>query len=426
MIQVVRLSGRPGGFPVILEPVDHTDVLSIGFWQLTGSRDEEEAQAGYSHFLEHMLFKGTPSRTPSQIAQAVDRVGGYLNAFTEKEVTCFYCTLPGEHAELAVDVLADMYLNSSLGAGEIEKEKLVVHNEIKTIEDNPEEKGHQRFLEGLWGSHPLSRSITGRSAEIQRIGREGLAHFYRSRFVPENTVVTVSGRLDPQRLLKTLENRFRRPGEVAPFRATRISPDRRSGWELVGDKFEQVHLFAGISYRPLPGIQAYYDELVFNTLFGESMSSRLFQRVREEQGLCYAVYSYLSYFTDAAQWTIYASTAPELFARVLEAINEELGRLYSEPPGEGEVADAVSQLRGNLIMSKEDMESRMKRLFRQYLLTGQVLEYEQSVDHLRRVSRRDVVGVVERLVRPESFNLLAYGSRKAGRLRRHSFDFART
>jgi predicted Zn-dependent peptidase len=160
---------------VILEPVKHTEVVSIGFWQDHGSRDESEAQAGFSHFLEHMVFKGTERRNAYQIAQAIDRVGGYLNAFTEKEVTCFYCTLPAESVELAIEILADMATGAVLDEMEIEKEKSVVINEIKTMEDNPEEKGQQYYLERLWGPHALSRQITGLRHQVESIRRKDLA-----------------------------------------------------------------------------------------------------------------------------------------------------------------------------------------------------------------------------------------------------------
>jgi predicted Zn-dependent peptidase len=199
LIRTARLDSRS---QVILESVRNTDVVSIGFWNICGSRDEARPEAGFSHFLEHMIFKGTLRRSAFQIAREVERVGGYLNAFTEKEVTCFYCTLPAEDVELAVDVLADMYFNSLLDPREIEKEKAVVINEIQTAEDNPEEKAHQLYLEGLWNGHELSRKITGESQEVSAIGREELERFYRERFTPAHTVITASGRLEPEALLE--------------------------------------------------------------------------------------------------------------------------------------------------------------------------------------------------------------------------------
>lgn len=419
MIQAARLDSSS---PVLLESVEHTDVFSIGLWQLYGSRDESKLESGFTHFLEHMLFKGTGRRSAYQIAQEVERVGGYLNAFTEKEITCFYCTLPAESAELAIDVLSDMYFASVLDPGEIEKEKSVVVNEIQTMEDNPEEKGHQMFIEGLWDGHSLSRKITGEAADVQGIGREALERFYRERFVPANTVVTAAGRLDPQRILERLNRAFPVRSEP-PGLNHRNPPDRNRNWRLAADKFEQAHLYAGISYRSARDPREYFKDLVFNTLFGESMSSRLFQHLREAKGLCYSVYSFRSYFTDVALWTTYASTTPRSLPALLEGLNEELGRLRSDPPNDKEVEDAKSQIRGSMILAKEDMENRMKRLFRQYHLTDRVVEYEESLRLLAGIGPQQVIQFIDEHIRPEQFNLLAYGSRGIKKLARSGFTF---
>lgn len=419
MIQAARLDS---GSPVLLESVEHTEVFSIGLWQVHGSRDEGRLESGFTHFLEHMLFKGTRRRSALQIAQDVERVGGYINAFTEKEVTCFYCTLPAESAELAIDVLADMYFDSMLDPGEIEKEKSVVINEIQTIEDNPEEKGHQMYLEGLWNGHALSRKITGECAEVQAISSTALEPFYRLRFVPADTVVTAAGSLAAQRVLEQLNRAFpARGGTPAPN--PRVAPARVCSWRLQEDKFEQVHLYTGIGFQNSRAPRDYFKELVFNTLFGESMSSRLFQHLREDQGLCYSVYSFRSYFTDAALWTIYANTAPQSLSALLEALNEELAGLRGTPPSEAEIENAKSQIRGGMILAKEDMENRMKRLFRQYYLTDRVSEHEESLALLAGIGREEVLGFIEEHILPDRFNLLAYGTKGIGKLGRRSFSF---
>jgi len=199
-------------------------------------------------------------------------------------------------------------------------------------------------------------------------------------------------------------------------------PARRRAWELKADKFEQVQLYTGISYPSSRLASEYYKDLVFNTLFGESMSSRLFQRLREEEGLCYTVYSFRSYFTDASLWTIYANTAPASLNALLEGLNGELRRLRSQPPSAAEVEDAKSQIRGGMILAREDMENRMKRLFRMHHLTERAVELEESMAMLAAVNREDAVRFADAL-RPDSFNLLAYGSRGIRRLNRKRFDF---
>ncbi|UCF99287.1 MAG: insulinase family protein [Spirochaetaceae bacterium] len=419
MIQSIELDS---GARIILESVDNTDVASIGLWQLSGSRDEGDSEAGYTHFLEHMLFKGTARRNAYQIAQEVERVGGYLNAFTEKEVTCFYCTLPGEHLDLAMDVLTDMYFSSLLEEQELHKEKAVIVNEIKTIEDNPEEKGQQIYLEGLWNRHPLSRKITGEVHHVEAIDKQRLLDFYKRHYLPVTTVITASGKIDPDRLRTLLSDYFAtNGGRQVP--AARKFPASQVRWQAVPDKFEQVHLYTGTSYPSSTEIGEYYQDLVFNTLFGESMSSRLFQRLREDRGLCYSVSSFRTYFTDVSLWTIYANTVPSLLPNLVEAINEELARLHEDPPSEQEIADAKSQLKGNMILAREDMENRMKRLFRQYHLTHGVVEYGTSLELLEAVGRREILSIIEKRIQPDHFNLLAYGSRKLKRLPRNAYSF---
>ena len=419
MIQSIELDS---GARIILENVANTEVASIGLWQLSGSRDESVRQVGYSHFLEHMLFKGTAKRNAYQIAQTTERVGGYLNAFTEKEVTCFYCTLPGEHIDVAVDVLTDMYFSSLFEEQELEKEKAVIINEIKTIEDNPEEKGQQIYLENLWTDHPLSRKITGEVEDVEAINRQRVLSFYKQRYHPATTVVTASGKIDAQRLASALQAVFSRNSKSPP-EVRREIPKTRFQWRVVPDKFEQVHLYTGTSYCSSTQLEEYYRDLVFNTLFGESMGSRLFQRLREDMGLCYSVSSFRSYFTDVSLWTIYASTIPSLLPQLVEAINEQLANLHDKPPTDSEIEDAKNQLRGNMILAREDMENRMKRLFRQYHLTGEAVEYDRSLQMLKAIGREDIVSIIEKRIHPEKFNLLAYGTRKLKKLPRGGYSF---
>ena len=417
MIRTARLDSRA---QVILEPVLHTDVVSVGLWNVCGSRDETGRQAGFSHFLEHMLFKGTGRRSAFQIAREVERVGGFLNAFTEKEVTCFYCTLPAEDLQLAVDVLADMYFHSVLDPREIEKEKAVVINEIQTAEDNPEEKAHQLYLEGLWNGHELSRKITGESAEVSAIETRRAGGFYQERFTGEHTVVTASGRLEPEALLEQLDSAScsRRPGRVPPAVPSDGSRTRQRSWELKRDKFEQVQVYTGISYPSARRAADYYQDLVFNTLFGESMSSRLFQDLREDKGLCYTVYSFRSYFTDISLWTIYASTTPATLSPLLDGLEAELGT----------AARRAAHAEGG--RGRQEPDPRRHDPGQ----GGHGKPHEAPVPHAlphrpgrgaRGVDgdaggesgREEVLRLVDELIRAEAFNLLAYGSRGVRKLR---------
>jgi predicted Zn-dependent peptidase len=423
MIHTERLAS---GALLLAEPVDRTDTLCIGFWFLHGSRDEADGEHGFSHFLEHMLFKGTRARSAFQIAQEIDRVGGLINAFTEKETTCLYVILPREHVRLAFAVLSDMAADSLFDAGELKKEKAVIVNEIGSVDDSPEEKGHEQYLRRMWGEHPLSRKITAEAAEVKAIGRDALAAFYASHFTPGNLVIAAAGNFDLAEVrdlaAAALDGRGGASGAGHPALPPRGRPDRRADSSFIADRFSQVQLYAGTSYPLEHDIAHYYTSLVFSTAFGESMSSRLFQRLREEQALCYTVYSFRTFYSDVGQWTVYANATPAQTGKLLAALDAELARLVREPLDEREIDDARSHLVGSMIVSREDMESRMKRLVRQHAMIDRVLEFDESVRMIRAVGAAEVQRFVASHVRSEAFNLLAYGSR--GVARHAGFRFA--
>ena len=421
MIHTERLAS---GALLLAEPVDRTDTLCIGFWFLHGSRDEADGQHGFSHFLEHMLFKGTRARSAFQIAQEIDRVGGMINAFTEKETTCLYVILPREHVRLAFAVLSDMAADSLLDPGEMEKEKEVIVNEIGSVDDSPEEKGHEQFLRRMWGEHPLSRKITGEASEVEAIDRGALAAFYASRFTTSTLVVAAAGNFDLDEVRALAAEVLAGRGGAPPATGTpRGRPDRRPDSSFVDDRFNQVQLYAGISYPLDRDIDHYYTSLVFSTAFGESMSSRLFQRLREEQALCYTVYSFRTFYSDVGQWTVYANATTAQTGKLLAALDAELARLVREPLDEREIDDARSHLVGSMIVSREDMEPRMKRLVRQHAMIDRVLEFDESVRMIRSVGVADVERFVRTHVRSEAFNLLAYGSRGVARHAGFRFSF---
>ena len=411
------------GASLLLEPVDRTDTLCIGFWFLHGSRDESPGEGGYSHFLEHMLFKGTVRRTALAIAQEIDRVGGIINAFTEKETTCVYAIIPREHLRLAFDVLTDMTVNSVIDAAEMEKEKAVIVNEIRSVDDSPEEKGHDRYLREMWGNHPLARKITGEVEEVQAIARDDLVRFYRERIVPSNTVIAVAGNFDVEEVRELAAAVFTAPAGSEPA-VTRGAPSWTRKVAAVPDRFNQVQIYAGTCYPLDHDLAHYYTSLVFSTAFGESMSCRLFQRLREERGLCYTVYSFRSFFSDTGMWTIYANSTPGQTGEFLRALDGELARLLAEPLSSAEIEDAKSHLVGSMILSREDMETRMKRLVRQQMMMDRILSFDESVAALRAVSVEAVERFARQCLRRDSFSLLAYGSRKIGGMKGFDFTFS--
>lgn len=413
------------GASVLLETVETTEVVSIGFWFNIGSGDENDTERGLTHFLEHMVFKGTKKRTPLQIAQAIDRVGGVLNAFTEKEQTCFYCTLPSEYLELAIDVLSDMIWGSIFPEEEIRREKLVVINEIKATQDSPEEVAYELYLREMWGNHPLAAKITGELNDIAAITKKDLLNFHKNRYKTTNLIVSIAGNFSPEQALSLLEkflpeDRNERDN-FSP--AERIAPVRKPSWKYVSGNFKQVQLYTGITFPVSKNIQDFYSFLVFSTAFGESMSSRLFQNIREKKGLCYSIYSLRSYFTHVAEWLIYANTSEDLFTRLIESLNEEFHRLLDTFFTDMEIKNAVSHLAGGVILSKEDMENRMKRMVRQYLMIGEILDISQSIEILHQIEVHHIQSIKEQYIRSELFNLLAYGSRNLKKYRLVRFDF---
>lgn len=415
----------PNGTRVLFEKVEYTQTVSIGFWVLHGSRDEEDSVRGYSHFLEHMLFKGTESRTAFELIQAVDRVGGILNAFTEKEQICYYCTLASVHSELAIQILTDMLFHSILPLEEIEREKLVILNEIKEAEDSPEELAYDLFLERLWGKdHPLAAKITGEQDHIRSISREKLIDFYRRVYVPSNLLISVAGDFDPDRIMEFLEELLP-GGRPGPDRKTRENPrvSRGLSTEYVSGGFQQVQIYGGTSFEIPRKITEFYDFLVFSTIFGESMSSRLFQGLRERLGLCYTIYSMRTFFSTTALWIVYANTSPGLLKRLIKGLDDEIRRFRHTPPGNDEIADAVTHLSGGLILSLEDMETRMKRMVRHYLLGGEIHTSEIAISLIERVTRDDVKRMSDTVLSGEYFKLFAYGTRNLGKRKITGLNF---
>lgn len=419
MIQIEKLDN---GAVLLLENVIATDTVSIGFWLLAGARDEKNNEQGYSHFLEHMLFKGTEKRTAFQISSDIDRVGGILNAFTEKETCCYYCTIPSEHIQLAVDVLSDMLFHSVFPEEEIEKERGVIINEIQISQDSPDEKAYELYLKELWGDHPLSRRITGSIHDVGKVTRKKLYQFHKERYILSNLIISISGKYNKEEvkdsLLKAINNTNQ--GSFHPVRQT---PGQTACWKLIKDRFTQSHVYAGITY-PLSGkLKDFYSLLIFSTLFGESMSSRLYQNIREEKGLCYTIFSFRTYYSDLIQWTIYSNTRGSLTISLIQSIGDVLKSLFTVPVSNSEIADAKSHLKGSLILAKENMEVRMKRLFKLFQINNKILEFEDSIKILDTVTRDDVQGIINTFIKVENFNLLVLGNRKCKSIKGIKFEF---
>ncbi len=409
------------GIRILLEPLPGADIISIGFWFLHGSRDELAAEEGFSHFLEHMLFKGTDKRATAQIAREIDRVGGSFNAFTEKEVTCIYCTVPKEYFYFAVDVLCDIVFHSNIPSHELEREKIVIMNELKASDDTPEEKSFDLFLKNLWRDHPLSKRIIGSEHSLKKINRELLLAFYKKHFTKENLIISVSGDFDEQGVMQLFGKLHLACSEEIALRK-RALPERVIKKDFIPDRFGQAYIYLGTYLRPAHTIKDYYIQLILSTCFGESVSSRLFQEIREKQGLCYSIGTSRIYFSDLGLWMIYANTFPELIPQLINKVYAELAHLYRVPLSKQEIADAKCHIRGSLILSKPDLELRMKRIARQYIIMQELLTYEESMTLLDSITKEDVEKEVQYLMNSAEYNLLVFGCKDVVKYRTYNFS----
>ena len=348
------------GIRVISEHIPHLHSASIGVWVATGSRHERESERGISHFIEHMLFKGTERRSARDIAREIDSVGGVLNAFTSREHTCYYAKVLDSFLPRAVDLLADIMLNSVFADEEVEKERQVILQEIGMIEDTPDDLIHDLFARNFWQGHPLGRPIIGSTESVGSFTGAMALDYRKRRYLPGDIIISAAGRVDHDELIRLLAP-F---AAMAPGTAENESsgaPVPIGGAERFERDLEQVHLCLGTRgiNHTHAGRHAGY---LMNTLLGSGMSSRLFQEIRERRGLVYSVYSYLSPFTDAGSLVIYAGADEGRIAEVVDLILAELKRLKHEPVPADELEAARNHFSGHMLLSLESSDNRMTRL----------------------------------------------------------------
>jgi predicted Zn-dependent peptidase len=407
-----RKTTLPGGLRVITEEIPHVRSASVGVWVGAGSLWEGPVDSGISHFIEHMLFKGTKTRNARQIAQAIDGRGGSLNAFTAKEQTCFYAKVLDEHLPIAVDVLSDMVLQSLFDSGEIEKEKGVIIEEIKMYEDVPDDLVHDLFTEAMWSGHALGRPIVGTAETVQAFSREEILSYFASHYTPENTVVSVAGHIDHDQVVDLVGRQFQWPGQagspkVRQWPAPPADPRQARSLVRVKDT-EQAHLVVGMR-----GLHHDHDELyalhLINTVLGGGASSRLFQEIREERGLAYSVYSYQSSFRDTGNFGVYAGTSPGALSQVLELVLESFQDVGRNGITDAELDEAKEQLKGQIMLSLESTSGRMTRLGRGELMLGRVLSPDEIIARIDSVTPEQVRTLAGRLFLTEPKVLAAVG-----------------
>jgi predicted Zn-dependent peptidase len=410
------------GLRVVTERMPGVRSVALGIWVLAGSRDEDPAISGSSHFLEHLLFKGTTSRSALDIAQSFDAVGGDLNAFTAKEYTCFYARVLDRDLPMAVEHLADMLQHSVIRTADLDAERQVILEEIHMHEDSPEDVVHDLYTQALWPEHPLGRPVLGTVQTIEAATRQRVRRFYRKHYVPGNFVVVAAGNVrhdDVVRLLRRhMETgRALRDGQASAWnlRAAGQTP-APSGRDLVRRRrTEQAHICLGTNGLPRTDPDR-FAFLIVNTALGGGMSSRLFQKIREERGLAYSVYSYHSQYTEAGLFTAYAGTTPARAHEVVGLLRREMGEVGDGRLTSQEFERAKGHVKGSLVLSLEDPGGRMSRLGKSEIAHGEILTVDQTLRRIEAVTLADARRVAERVL-SQPMTLTVLGPFAAGAFR---------
>lgn len=371
------------GVRVILEEIPTVRSVSMGIWIGTGSRHENESNNGISHFLEHMFFKGTELRDSREIAEAFDSIGGHVNAFTSKEYTCYYAKVLDNHAAYALGILADMFFHSRFASEELQKEKNVVFEEIKMYEDTPDDIVHEVLSRAAYESHPLGYPILGTEETLKTFTRDKLKNYQYEMYTPDRIVISIAGNVNED-IIKVVEKLFGQY-EGSKEQKTATKPTFMTNHLSRKKDIEQAHLCIGYEGLPI-GDERIYDLIVFNNIFGGSMSSRLFQEVREQKGLAYTVFSFHSSYQDSGMLTIYGGTGANQTDELYDTIQHTLQRFLAEGITEKDLANSKEQLKGNLMLSLESTNSRMSRNGKNELLLGKHRSLDQVVEEIDKVT----------------------------------------
>lgn len=403
----IRREVLPNGLRLVTERMPHVRSVSIGVWLTRGSRHEPRVHEGIAHFVEHMLFKGTATRSAEDLAQQIDSIGGHLDAFTSKEYAGYFIKVLDEHLPLAVDVLSDLVTSPAFDAAEIEREKKVVLEEIKMVEDTPDDLVHEIFAGAMWPGHPLGRPILGEPDTVSALSRAALRDYFHDAYIAPNFIVAAVGNLEHERVRDLVAAVFAKAGLTgAPIAESLPAP---AAEVIVRTKdLEQSHVCLGgpgLSHGDTDRYAAY----ALNTMLGGSMSSRLFQNVREKRGLAYSVFSSLSTYRDTGAVTIYAGCANDAVGELVDVVMGEVRRLKAEPLVAGELRRAKDHLKGSLMLGLESTSSRMTHLARQEIYgdTGESLD--DMLVAIDAVSDADVARVAQRLFPTGTLSLTVLG-----------------
>ncbi|HET6206495.1 MAG TPA: pitrilysin family protein [Terracidiphilus sp.] len=395
----LRRTVLPNGLIVLTERMDHLRSVAMGVWIKSGSRGEAAETNGISHFVEHMVFKGTRSRSAQMIAREMDSIGGNLDAFTGKETICFNVKSLADHVPIALDVLADLVLNPVFGSNDIERERGVILEEIKIDEDNPDVLVHELFTQNFWKDHPLGKPILGTTATVARLDQQKLLDYHSGRFHAGNMVFSAAGNLDHDQFVAAVAEKFAPLHSGQPI--AELPAPLSSARILLKNKkaLEQVQICLGVPSPPITD-ENRYATLILNTVLGGGMSSRLFQTIREERGMAYSVFSDLSPYRDTGTLCVYAGTSAGKALETIELILAEFRKLKEEPLPDEELTRAKDQLKGNILMGLESSNSRMANLARQEIYFGQFFSAEEIIARIDTVEAAQVQAMAQRLFDP--------------------------
>jgi predicted Zn-dependent peptidase len=407
-VREITRASLPNGIRIVTEPMPYVRSVSLGVWIGTGSRVERGPENGISHFIEHMVFKGTKTRSAEDIARSVDSVGGGLDAFTSKELVSFNTKVLDEHLPIALDILADLVLNPVFREDDIEKEKGVILEEIKMEADQPEFVLHETFISNFWKGHGLGKPILGTKETVKKFGQEMLFDYYQRCYSPKNILITAAGSLEHDRIVSLVRDKFAGLADHEALPRDSVPKPHAPIILKKKESLEQIHIALGVPAYPLAH-ELRFPLYVLNTVLGGGMSSRLFQNIREKQGLAYAVYSELNLFSDTGCFTVYAGTGVETARQVVESVIQEFRQLKDELIGEEELRRAKDHLKGSLMLSLESTSSRMSNLARQELYFDRFMSPDEMLDHIEVVTRQEVQNIAQEFFTTENIALAMLG-----------------
>ena len=397
----------PNGLRIVTETLPYLYSVSVGIWVDNGSRDENPEENGISHFIEHMIFKGTHKRTALDIAKEMDAIGGMSNAFTSKEQTCFYTRVLDNHLEQGVAILLDIFLNSLFDPEELERERLVVLQEIGMVEDTPDEFTHVLLGETAYQGNSLAQPILGTPETVQAINQDKILNYLKRTYGPEKIVVAAAGKVEHEAFVNLVAPELNKIQPITPEN-NRKGPVLCSKSKVVTKDLEQVHV-AWATKAPNADDPKRYVSTLLNVIMGGNMSSRLFQEVREKRGLAYSIYSFLSAYRDSGMWGIYTAVAKETLTQTLEVIGQELRKLKQVEFPTSELEAAKEFVKGGILLGAESSDNRMTRIAKNEMTFGRDVPFEEVLEDLNKVTGHEIVALAEEILQPDQFSLVSLG-----------------